>query len=90
MTPLDDAALLALAERDEAATLAAVVAEARRYRRRRDPRLRAEAVAMIATRPRSGAELARALGVTRGMARDVALDAGLVWHPAAGVWRVRR
>jgi DNA mismatch repair ATPase MutS len=87
---LTDAALLALAERDEAATLAAVVAEARRYRRRRDPRLRAEAVAMIATRPRSGAELARALGVTRGMARDVALDAGLVWHPAAGVWRVRR
>jgi len=93
MTPRDDAALLALAERDEARHLAAALSEVPalalpvirtgrwRVKRARD---------LVAGRPHTRPELAAALGVPRTRAIEIARDAGLRWCDAAGVWRVRR
>ena len=84
----DDAALLALAERDEARHLAAALSEVPRRRGRgRVQRARD----LVAGRPHTRPELAAALGVGRSRAADIARDAGLAWcDAAAGVWRVRR
>ena len=97
MTPHDDAALLALAERDEARYLARVRRDARigvathpppPLSRGQRSRLRARARAVVGVAPCSGAHLARELGLPREVALGIATDAGLVWHAAAGVWRL--
>lgn len=80
-----DAALLALAERDEARHLARAEAEVPRRRGRgRAQRARD----LVAGRPHTRPELAAALGVPRTAAADIARRAGLRWDDACGVWRV--